>query len=280
MRIKLIVMLLVMATTAAAAAPQAIEQLSLFQSGAQTDKAVSTENEFRWSGRVEAGRAVEIKGVNGNIKAEPASGNEVEVVAQKQGKRSKVQDVQVKVVEHEGGVTICAVYPSTGGKDANDCRPGKDWSVNINDNDVLVDFTVRVPQGVRLSAYTVNGEIETGLIGSNVEANTVNGSIRIAATGYAQAKTINGSINATLGNANWTGTLDFKTINGEITLNLPADTSADVRAETLNGDISTDFQMTIQGRITGKRLTGTIGSGGRALDLKTINGSIRLRRAS
>lgn len=73
--------------------------------------------------------------------------------------------------------------------------------------------------------------------------------------------------------------VEFKTVNGEIVLDLPADTSTDVHAETLNGDISTDFPLTVQGRSSSRKLNGTIGAGGRELNLATINGSIRIRRA-
>jgi len=173
-----------------------------------------------------------------------------------------------------------AVYPTPEGRPTNECTAGRNWSSHTRDNDVQVDFRVRVPQGINFSGRTVNGEVETGLIGGNVEAFTVNGSIRLAARGYAEAHTVNGSINASLGSADWSGELDFRTVNGEITLELPADLSAEVRAETLNGDISTDFQMTVQGRISRRRLNATIGAGGRELNLKTINGGISLRRAS
>ena len=258
MKVKLLMMLIVLATSAVS-----IERFTLNTTMAQNSPVAAQDKEFRWNGRVASGRSIEIKNINGNIHAEPSSNNEVEVMANKQWRRSNPDEVQIKVIEHEGGITICAVYPSSDKSKPNDCRPGKDWSSHTNNNDVEVDFIVRVPQGVRLSAKTINGGIETGLIGSDVEANTVNG-----------------SINATLGSANWSGELEFKTINGEIVLDLPPDTSTDVRAETLNGDISTDFPMTVQGRISRRRLNGTIGSGGRSIELKTINGSIRLRRAS
>jgi DUF4097 and DUF4098 domain-containing protein YvlB len=95
-----------------------------------------------------------------------------------------------------------------------------------------------------------------------------------------QAKTVNGSITASLGRANWNGQLDFKTVNGTITLDLPQDLNAVVKADTLNGDITTDFPLSVMGRFSRRQLSGTIGSGGRELSLKTVNGSIRLRRIS
>jgi hypothetical protein len=70
--------------------------------------------EFHWSGKVAAGAAIEIKGVNGAIVATGAPGADVEVTAVKKGRKSDPAGVKIDVVEHAGGVTICAVYPSTG----------------------------------------------------------------------------------------------------------------------------------------------------------------------
>jgi hypothetical protein len=247
--------------------------------GSNASRADSSDD-FRWSGRVSTGRTIEIKGILGNVRAEASSSDEVEVVAVKSGRRSDPKEVEIRVVEHSNGVTICAVYPSGDPSRPNDCLPGENGHSSTHNNDVNVDFTVRVPQGVRLRASTINGNVETGALGSDVEATTINGSIKISAAGIARASTINGSITASLGNANWTSPLEFKTVNGGITLDLPSNTSAEVRAETLNGDISSDFPMNILTRVGRKHLNGTIGSGGRELSLKTINGSIHLRRAS
>ncbi|HEY0378806.1 MAG TPA: DUF4097 family beta strand repeat-containing protein [Pyrinomonadaceae bacterium] len=239
----------------------------------------SSADEFRWSGRVASGDTVEIRGINGGISAEPAEGGEVQVTATKIARRSDPKGVEIRVVEHAGGVVICAIYPQSDGR-AQQCSPeGGDHS-NIRNNDVVVDFKVRVPRGVRFSGRTVNGNIETGALGADVDARTVNGSINVSAAGVVSAKTVNGSITARLGRADWSEELEFKTVNGAITLDLPADTNAQVTAETLNGEITTDFPITILGRVSRRHLEGTIGSGGRELSLKSVNGSIQLRRAS
>jgi hypothetical protein len=47
---------------------------------------------------------------------------------------------------------------------------------------------------------------------------------------------------------------------------------------TVNGHVSSDFPMTVNGRISPRRITATIGRGGMRLDLSTTNGSIELRR--
>jgi DUF4097 and DUF4098 domain-containing protein YvlB len=71
----------------------------------------------------------------------------------------------------------------------------------------------------------------------------------------------------------------MKTVNGSITLTLPASLSTNLSASTVNGDISTDFPLTVTGTVSRHRLQGTIGGGGRELSLTTVNGGITLKRS-
>src|SRR5213595_1573860 len=51
---------------------------------------------------------------------------------------------------------------------------------NSDPDDVRVNFTVRVPAGVRFAGHTVNGEVDAANLSGDVEAHTVNGSIRVS----------------------------------------------------------------------------------------------------
>jgi hypothetical protein len=235
--------------------------------------------EFRLREPLAAGRNLQIRNINGNVSAEPAAGGEFEVVATKRARRSDPDEVRIEVVRHAEGVLICAVYPNAGGE-PNTCEPNHSRS-HVRDNDTNVNFTVRVPAGVNFHGHTVNGNVEAERLGADVDAKTVNGSINVSTAGIARAATVNGSITAVMGNANWPRGLEFKTVNGAIDLTLPANLSAEVEAKTLNGDISTDFPLTVTGSFSRRRLTGTIGGGGdRRLILETVNGSVNIRRAS
>src|SRR4029077_13914206 len=208
-----------------------------------------------------------------------AGSGDVEVTAVKHARRSDPDEVKIEVVQHEDGVTICAVYPSDRRRE-NTCATGDGAHTNVHNNDVLVDFTVRVLAGVRFIGNTVNGDVSAADLSSDVEANTVNGSIRISTAGYAEAQTVNGEIVASIGRAMWNDALEFRTVNGGITLDLPASLSTEVRAKTVNGDIQTDFPLMVTGRLGPRSVRGTIGSGGRRLALETVNGSIRLRKST
>jgi DUF4097 and DUF4098 domain-containing protein YvlB len=235
--------------------------------------------QFSWNGRIAAGRTLDIHGVNGDIRAVPSTGDQIEIAAVKRGRRSDPEDVEMKVIQHAGGVTLCAVYPSSNDRRPNDCQPGGGGRNNVQNNDVVVHWTVKVPNGVRFEGHTVNGDVSAEGMRADTEAHTVNGSVRVSTTGYAEASTVNGSVDATFGRANWEVPLRISTVNGGITLNLPADLSADVRAETVNGDIESDFPLTVSGRFNRRKISGTIGKGGRSMHLSTVNGSIRLVRS-
>ena len=236
---------------------------------------------FRWTGRVAEGRTIELKGINGDISAEPASGGEVEVRATKHARRSDPDEVRIEVIEHGGGVTICAVYPTpSGSRRENECAPGDGGRMNSSNNDVTVDFVVRVPAGVRLAAGTVNGSVDARGLRSDVEATSVNGNVEVATSGTASGESVNGSVHLAMGRADWEGERRAASVNGTVTVVLPANANVEVHGSTVNGGIESDFPVTVRGKWGPRRMTGTIGSGGRQLELETVNGGIEIRRGS
>jgi hypothetical protein len=242
--------------------------------------AAAQDADFEWSGRVAEGRTVEIKGVNGRISAEPGTGGEVEVQATKRARRSDPAGVTIEVVEHAGGVTVCAVYPTPSGKRNNECAPGDEGHMNTNNNDVVVDFVVRVPAGVRLAAHTVNGTVDARDLRGDVEATSVNGDVDVSTSGAASGQSVNGSVQLAMGRADWSGERRVSSVNGKVVVVLPANANVEVTGSTVNGEIESDFPITVRGRFGPRRMTGTIGSGGRELELETVNGGIEIRRGS
>jgi hypothetical protein len=237
-------------------------------------------DDFHWQGRLAQGRTLEIKGVNGGIVAEGASAGVAEVTAWKRAKKSDPAQVKIEVVEHAGGVTICAVYPSRDGS-ANVCAPGEGGHISTRDNDVQVEFRVKVPASVRFVGRTVNGGITATGLQADAELATVNGGVAVETAGTARARAVNGGISAHLGRADWTGLLKLETVNGGVEVVLPAGTNAEVEASTVNGGIESDFPIAVTGLHHGgrRRLHGTIGSGGRQLEISAVNGAIALRKA-
>ena len=231
-----------------------------------------TSQDFAWNGTLKAGQTLEVRGINGSIRARPSEGREARVRAKKSGRKSDPDEVKIEVEQTEDGVRICARYPRPDGS-LNDCL-----SQNTRNNDVEVDFRLDVPAGVHVVTNTVNGEVEVDGVSGDVRASTVNGSVEVTTTGKAEAQTVNGGIHARIGSKQWTGELAFETVNGSVIVTLPEGVNTDVMASTVNGEISSDFEMSVSGRISSRKLRGVIGKGGGGkIMLSTVNGGIELR---
>jgi hypothetical protein len=233
--------------------------------------------DFYWAGTLSEGQVLEVRGVNGPIRAGAAVGSEVQVRAHTRARRSDPSSVRIEVDEHAGGVTVCAVYPTPAGARAHGCESGERGSMNVGKNDVRVEFEVLVPEGVDFVARTVNGDIEALGLGREVRATTVNGDVDIQTNGFARAETVNGDIDAMLGAGDPAGDAVFETVNGSITLDVPDNLNADLSAKWLNGRFESVLPFTVDGRTGRWSASGTLGAGGRDVALRTVNGSIRIR---
>src|SRR5574337_2022454 len=230
--------------------------------------AAPQQPDFTWRGTLRAGQTVTIRGINGGITARRTGGTAVVVTATKHARRSDPASVRIEAVPGGEGVTICAIYPS---RRPSRCGGG-DASLNSEDNnDVSVEFTVEVPDGVKLDAGTVNGGITADGIGADVGARTVNGDVTASGTGVVRAGTGTGRLDVRFGRADWDGEIALRTVNGGIEVTLPPNPDVEVEASSVNGSLQSAFPLTVQGRFGPREMTGTIGRGGRRLKLSTVN---------
>jgi hypothetical protein len=216
---------------------------------------------FHWQGRIPAGQSIEINGVYGSIRAEPASGDRAEVTAFSSGRQLDASELQVEMLQRPDGIMFRAHSPE------------------LPADGVRIDFTVRVPKGVRFIGRTVNGSVEALSLRSDASAYTVNGDVSLRTAGEAHAETVNGSIRASLGRSWSRRDQQFSTVNGGITLEMPSRVNATIHAQTLHGRIHTDFDVPVQSRMAGRSARGALGKGGPEVKVNTVNGDIHLRRA-
>jgi len=243
----------------------------------------STEDTFKWSGKVPAGAWLRVDDLNGSIEVEAASGDVAEVTGEKDWRRGDPKDVRFAVVKDGDNVVICALWGDESTCDADGSHMHHRGRHNdcCDHNDVNVRFTVRIPKGVKLSVNTVNGSLDVAGATSEVVAETVNGRVEVTTGGGpVSANTVNGSIRVSMQAVPGSADLRFKTVNGSIVVSVPGNLNADLDMETTNGSLTSDFPLTVTGRVNPKRLRATIGSGGRHVEMSTVNGSIELRKNS
>lgn len=242
------------------------------------------EDSFQWAGGMSQGQTLEVKGISGSIRARLARGDRAEVVAHKRGNSQDFGEVAVEMEETPDGVVVCAVYGSWNhnkGHCAGGSQSDPDWNRHRNVSiDVEVDYEVRVPAGVALQGSTVSGEVRAEGLRSDVEASSVDGSVKISTTGRARGNTVSGNLEIEMGDAG-AGDMAFSTVSGDITLWLPADFGATLEFQSLSGAFHTDFDLALlrqRSRWIGSSIEGTIGGGGRRLSLETVSGDVEVRR--
>lgn len=235
--------------------------------------------DFHWQGSLKAGQTLEVVNTNGEIDANRSSGDAARV-AGRRGGNDDDHDMFIEVVEYADGATVCAVY-------ARDKAPGRCHRGGVSSESgnwwhgrrAKINFDVQVPRGVRLNAMTTNGRVQCLNLDSVVEAATTNGDVEVSTSEWASAKTTNGGVRVSMGNAKWSGELELLTTNGSVDVTLPPSAEFQVHAGTTNGDIRSDFPITVQGKFGPKSLSGTVGGGGRELKLATTNGGIELKKS-
>ena len=242
-------------------------------------RTVFSEGDFHWQGSLKAGQTLEVVNTNGEIGGSSASGDTARVEGRRGGSDDD-HELFIEVVEYADGVTICAVYAKD--KTPGRCHRGGVSSESSNwwhGHRAKINFDVQVPRGVRLNAMTTNGRVHCVNLGSVVQAATTNGDVDVSTSEWASARTTNGGVRVSMGNAKWSGELELLTTNGSVDVTLPASAEFQVHASTTNGGIQTDFPVTVQGRFGPKSLSGTVGGGGRELKVATTNGGIELKKS-
>lgn len=144
-----------------------------------------------------------------------------------------------------------------------------------------VSYEVFVPSKINLTLHSTNGGVSIAGVNGTISAHTTNGGLKLAGlSGKVSAHTTNGGVKVELAGSTWRGEgFDVSTTNGGVSINVPADYSAQFEASTTNGGFKSDLPVQVQGKYTGKRVSATLGKGGPLVRAVTTNGGISLNKA-
>lgn len=142
-----------------------------------------------------------------------------------------------------------------------------------------VSYWIQVPRGTELELEVTNGQIQVREVGGPVAAVSTNGRLRLdGVDGWVRARTTNGSVDVAFREGGRLGQpADVQATNGSITLNLPRDLNANLRASTVNGSITGNVLTDPSGQRGNREAAATLGAGGPEIALRTTNGAIRVR---
>ena len=142
-----------------------------------------------------------------------------------------------------------------------------------------VSYEVFVPSRSDVSVETHNGGIVVSDVNGHIEFHALNGGVVLRKVGgTVRGATTNGGLVVELGGDHWDGeVMDVSTTNGGVVLSVPENYSAHLETGTVNGGISVDFPVSVQGRVT-KELSFNVGSGGQTVRATTTNGGVKIKR--
>lgn len=246
---------------------------------------------------------LEVRAVTGHITVEAYDGQDVEVLVDRtveawsRGERETIdRDVQLETSDNSDRVRLVVRYgdePLCGDKTI-DRHSHSRWDSPLWN--VRYDFTIRVPKNTRLDLCTINdGDIVVSGTQGDFSIHSINGRITMDdVAGSGEAITINGRVTATFSTAPRSASV-FKTINGDVVLEMPERLAADLRMKTFNGGLYTDFEVEPVSQpmnVSMRREKGKYvyrsggftsvraGGGGPELTLQTLNGDVRVLRRS
>jgi DUF4097 and DUF4098 domain-containing protein YvlB len=217
------------------------------------------------------GRVI-LENLNGGVQIRVWDRPAVQVDAVKRAhRRDRLAEARIEINASEGHIRIKTEYP--------------DWNQTFRsderryDNPAIVDYALTVPRKALLeSIELVNGSIDIEGAEGSVKASSVNGRVMARGLqGEARLSTINGSLQAAFLQLNESNPISLTSVNGNVTLIIPSNANAAVRANTVHGGISNDFGLPVRhGEYVGHDLSGQIGNGGPRIKLENVNGSIRI----
>jgi len=228
--------------------------------------------EQQWEFVASDDSSLSIENINGDIFITATEGDKILVTANlRAGNEESLKKLNIEISEENGEICF----------ETHHKKSSASWFHWGGSDSGQVSYSVSLPASVDLkSIETVNGDVEIEGVSASAMVSTVNGDLRLTGlAGNAGLETVNGSIRVEFSKFTNSQKAVIETVNGSVVVYLPADASANVNAETVNGSIKAgDFDLEAnKGRYVGSDLNGKIGEGEARLAIETVNGSIKVK---
>jgi hypothetical protein len=145
-----------------------------------------------------------------------------------------------------------------------------------------VEYVVKLPRNLReLEIKSNNSNIEvSGVTNASISVRVDRGNIVLEGVhGTVNSSTMKGNTKVVVGEAARTAPQVFNTVHGNVELELAPDANAQLKAETISGQIEVDedFGVKVEKRMIGQQVVGRIGKGGQPIVVKTVSGNIKIK---
>lgn len=140
-----------------------------------------------------------------------------------------------------------------------------------------VDYEIRVPQRLAVTAKNVSGDVTISGVGSDVDVSSVSGDVNVNdMEGNVDLKTTSGSIEESVRALKGSNHLKAASVSGDISLRIPKNTGANVSAHSISGGFSSNLGLPKADQTVGTNVGGQINGGGATISFSTVSGSMTL----
>ena len=145
--------------------------------------------------------------------------------------------------------------------------------------DPLYGLLVRLPDRSDLVVQSEKGNVNVTDVSGPVTVHAGTGNVHIMVPGVAEASTVTGNVDVTIGATQWTGTLHFRADSGDVTVYVPEIAKFHARLHTDDGTIFTDFGLRGTSRGSNETIDAPVNGGsGFGVDIEARHGTVRLLR--
>jgi hypothetical protein len=204
-----------------------------------------------------------VQGLTGNFTITGTDGDQAELkVTKRGGSPEERRAAKVMMSQTDERVLLVGGSPPSGG--------------------VEISYEIKLPRDLsKVEINSDHGDLKFAGLGGAVNVNLRQGNLEFDdLTGAVHGRLVNGDVKVSLDKSDRDGDQDISVVNGNIDATVADGADVNLKAESITGDISADDRLglKVEKRPAGHAVSGQLGDGGHALELKTVNGGIHLNK--
>ena len=227
----------------------------------------ATVDEIRKTFELKPGERVWIQGINGRVEIQTSDTKTAEVYVKRTGDNANsLQRRQMIVEQNADGLLVRSRQVFNGVWD------------HLFGHDPKEEVIIKAPRQIALLFKGINGRVYSDDIDGPLDLKGLNGRAELGLVSEsASIDGINGSIVVGLNKLSDRG-VQIHGVNGGIELRLASGLNADLTAKGMNGSVKSEISEVTVEKTDWSRYSARIGNGGPEIEIKGINGNVRLTR--
>jgi hypothetical protein len=225
-------------------------------------------DEIRKTFELKPGEKVWIQGINGRVEIQTSDTKTAEVYVKRTGDNpNSLQRRQMTVEQNADGLLVRSKQVYNGVWD------------HLFGHDPKEEVIIKAPRQIALALRGINGRVYSTDIDGSLDLRGLNGHAELGQVGEsASIDGINGSIVVGLSKLGDRG-VEIHGVNGGIELRLAPGLNADLTAKAMNGNVKSEISEVTVEKTDWSRYSARIGTGGPGIEIRAINGNVRLTRS-